>query len=185
VDFKGEKRSNATHVSTTDPEARLYKKSKGDPAQRCFMGHALMENRNGLVVEVEVTQATGMAERKAAEIMIGRTVKTRGATVGTDKAYDVREFVQALRKQGVTPHVAQKAKGSAIDGRTTRHPGYRISLKVRKRVEEVFGWSKTVGGLRQTRFRGLKKVTAQTVFTFAAYNLTRVGGLFGWRWTPA
>ncbi|WP_026610854.1 IS5 family transposase [Methylocaldum szegediense] len=185
VDFKGEKRANATHASTTDPEACLYKKTKGDKAQLCFMGHALMENRTGLVVDVEVTQATGTAERDAAKAMIGRTVKKPGATVGTDKAYDVPEFVHALREQRVTPHVAQKEKGSAIDGRTTRHPGYRTRLKRRKRVEELFGWSKTVGGLRQTRFRGLKKVAAQTVFTFAAYHLTRLGGLFGWRWSTA
>ena len=185
VDFKGEKRANATHASTTDPEARLYKKSEGDKAQLCFMGHALMENRTGLVVDVEVTHATGTAERDAAKIMIGRTVTKPGATVGADKAYDVPEFVQALREQRVTPHVARKEKGSAIDGRTTRHAGYRTSLKRRKRVEEIFGWSKTVGGLRQTRFRGLKKVAAQTVFTFAAYNLTRLGGLFGWRWSTA
>ena len=145
------------------------------------LGHALMENRTGLVVDVEVTHATGTAERDAAKIMIGRTVTKPGATVGADKAYDVPEFVQALREQRVTPHVARKEKGSAIDGRTTRHAGYRTSLKRRKRVEEIFGWSKTVGGLRQTRFRGLKKVAAQTVFTFAAYNLT----LFGWRWSTA
>jgi transposase len=185
VDFKGEKRSNAPHASTTDPDARLYKKSEGDKAQLCFMGPALMENRTGLVVDVEVTHATGTAEREAAKTLIGRTVTKPGATVGADKAYDVPEFVAAVRKQRVTPHVAQKDKGSAIDGRTTRHPGYRTSLKIRKRVEDIFGWSKTVGGLRQTRFRGLEKVAAQTVFTFAAYNLTRLGSLFGWRWSTA
>lgn len=157
VDFK---RSNAAHVSTTE-EARLYKKSEGDQAQRCFMGHALMENRSGLVVDVEVTHATGTAERDAAKIMMGRTVEKPGATLGADKAYDVPEFVHALRNQRVTPHVARKDKGSAIDGRATRHPGYRTRLKRRKRVEELFGWSKTVGGLRQTRFRGLKKVAAR------------------------
>jgi IS5 family transposase len=185
VDFQGEKRSNATHASSSDPEARLYKKSAGDKARLCFMGHALMENRHGLVVGVETTQARGTAEREAAKRMIGRTVKKPGATVGADKAYDVPEFVQALRQHQVTPHVAQKAQGSAIDGRTTRHAGYRISLKLRKRIEEIFGRSKTVGGLRKTRFRGLAKVKAQTVFTFAAYNQTRMGGLFGWRWAPA
>jgi transposase len=185
VNFKGERRSNATHESTTDPDARLYKKNEGDKSQLCFMGHALMENRTGLVVDVEVTHATGTAEREAAKRMVGRTLETSGATLGADKGYDVPVFVEALREAGVTPHVAQKAKGSAIDGRTTRHPGYRTSLKIRKRVEELFGWSKTVGGLRKTKLRGLKKVTAQTVFTFAAYNLTRIGGLLGWRWSMA
>jgi transposase len=185
VDFKGEKRCNETHASTTDPDARLYKKSDGDKAQLCFIGHALMENRNGLVVDVEVTHATGTAEREAAKAMARRTIRKPGATLGGDKNYDVRDFVEALRELKVTPHVAQKAKGSAIDGRTTRHAGYRTSLKIRKRVEEIFGWSKTVGGLRQTRLRGLAKVTAQTVFTFAAYNLTRLGSLFGWRWATA
>lgn len=183
VDFKGEKRSNAAHASTTDPEARLYKKSEGDNAQLCFIEHALMET--GLAVDVEVTHATGTAEWGAAKAMSGRTVKKPGATVGADKAYDVPEFAQALRKQRVTPHVARKEKGSAIDDRTTRHAGYRTSLKMRKRVEEIFGWSKTVSGLRQTGFLGLEKVTAQTVFTFVAYNLIRLGGLFGWRWSTA
>jgi len=185
VDFKGEVRRNDTHASTTDPDARLYKKSAGDKSQWCFKGHALMENRQGLVVDVELTQATGTAEREAAKAMITRTVTRAGATVGADKAYDVPEFVAALRQRRVTPHVAQKAKGSAIDGRTTRHVGYRTSLKIRKRIEEVFGWAKTVGGLRKTRFRGLEKVKAQTVFTFAAYNLTRMGTLFGWRGSTA
>lgn len=185
VDFKGEKRSNDTHASTTDPEARLYKKSKGDKSQLCFMGHALMENRTGLVVDVELTAATGTAEREAAKRMVDRTVRKPGATLGADRGYDVPEFVEALREAGVTPHVAQKVKGSAIDGRTTRHKGYRTSLTIRKRVEEVFGWAKTIGGLRKTKLRGVKKVTAQTVFTFAAYNLTRMGGIFGWRWSTA
>jgi IS5 family transposase len=185
VDFKGETRGNATHASTTDPEARWYKKSPGDKAQLCFMGHALMENRNGLVVDVETPLATGTAEREAAKAMIQRTVSQAGATVGADKGHDVQEFVDALRENPVTPHVAQKAKGSAIDGRATRHPGYRTSLKVRKRVEEIFGWAKTVGGLRKTRCRGLDTIKARTVFIFAAYNLTRMGALFGWRWSTA
>jgi transposase len=185
VNFKGEKRSNDTHASTTDPDARLYKKSEGDKSQLYFMGHVLMENRHGLVVDAEVTHATGTAEREAAIAMARRTITKPGATLGMDKGYDVADFVAALRQLKVTPHVAQKEKGSAIDRRTTRHEGYRKSLKIRKRVEEVFGWSKTVGGLRQTKFRGLKKVAAQTVFTFAAYNLTRLGSLFGWRWSTA
>ena len=185
VNFKGEKRSNDTHASTTDPDVRLYKKSEGDKSQLCYLGHALMENRNGLVVDVEVTHATGTAEREAAKTMIKRTVKKPGTTVGADKGYDVESFVTDIRVLKVTPHVAQKNKGSAIDHRTTRHPGYKTSLKIRKRVEEVFGWSKTIGGLHQTKFRRLKKVAAQTVFTFAAYNLTRMGNIFGWRCSTA
>ena len=179
--FKGEKRSNETHESTTDPDARLYKKSEGDKSRLCFMGHALMENRHGLVVDVETTHATGTAQREAAKTMVERTVKKAGATLGADKGYDVAAFVEAMREAKVTPHVAQKAKGSAIDGRTTRHAGYKTSLKIRKRIEEVFGWSKTVGGLDKARFVGLAKVKAQTIFTFAAYNLTRMATLFGWR----
>ena len=185
VNFKGEKRSNDTHASTTDPDVRLYKKSEGDKSQLCYLGHALMENRSGLVVDVEITHATGTAEREAATAMIKRTVKKSGATVGADKGYDVGSFVTGIRALKVTPHVAQKDKGSAIDRRTTRHEGYKTSLKIRKRVEEVFGWSKTIGGLHQIKFRGLKKVAAQTVFTFAAYNLTRMGSIFGWRCSTA
>jgi transposase len=185
VDFKGEKRSNETHVSSSDPEARLYKKSEGEKARLGYLGHVLMDNRHGLVVDAETTQATGTAEREAAQRMIARSIRKPGATVGADKGYDVASFVQALRRQQVTPHVTQKDKGSAIDNRTTRHAGYRISLKLRKRVEEIFGWSKTVGGLHKARVRGLKKVSAQTLFVFAAYNLTRMGGLLGWRWSTA
>ena len=184
VDFKGERRSNDTHASTTDPEARLYKKAAGDKADLCFMAHALMENRNGLVVDAELTQATGTAEREAAVTMVARTV-SGGATLGADKAYDTAAFVEALRTQGVTPHVAQRKVGSAIDGRTTRHAGYQQSLKKRKLVEQIFGWAKTVGGLRQARFIGLAKVRAQALFTFAAYNLTRMATLYGWRLNSA
>jgi len=185
VNFKGEKRSNETHASATDPDARLYKKSEGDKSQLAFLGHALMENRNGLVVDVEVTHATGTAEREAAHTMAKHTIRKPGATVGADKGYDVQSVVEGLRKLKVTPHVAQKDQGSAIDRRTTRHDGYRKSLKIRKRIEEVFGWAKTVGPLRQTKFRGLKKVAAQTIFTFAAYNLTRISAIFGWRYGTA
>lgn len=185
VDFTGETRRNDTHASTTDPEARLYKKRAGDQSPLGFMGHALMENRQGLVVDAEVTHANGTAEREAAKAMIARTITRAGATVGADQAYDVPAFVADLRQLGVTPQVAQKTKGSALDGRTTRHAGYRTRLKIRKRIEAVFGWAKTVGGLRKTRFRGLAKVRAQTVFTFAAYHLTRMGTLFGWRGSTA
>jgi len=180
VDFKGEKRSNETHVSRTDPDARFFKKSAGDKSRPCYMGHALMENRSGLVVDVEATKATGTAECEAAIQMIERTVPS-GSTVGSDKGYDRAGFVQEMREVGVTPHVAAKKCGSAIDGRTTRHLGYAVSLKKRKLVEEIFGWAKTVGGLRKSRFIGLAKVKAQTIFTFACYNLTRMATLFGWR----
>ena len=180
VMFKDEKRSNETHESTTDPEARLFKKSEGSQSRLCYMGHALMENRHGLAVDVETTRASGTAEREAAKTMVARTV-AKPATLGADKGYDVAEFVEAMRDAKVTPHVAQKAKGSAIDGRTTRHAGYKASLKLRKRIEEIFGWAKTVGGLRKTRFKGLAKVAAQTVFTLAAYNLTRMATILGWR----
>jgi transposase len=185
VDFRGEERKNDTHASTTDPEARLYKKSAGDKSRLCHMGHALMENRNGFVVDAETTEANGTAEREAAKVMVERTLRKAGATLGADKNYDVKAFVQAMREKNVTPHVAQRPKGSAIDGRTTRHAGYKTSLKLRKRIEEVFGWAKTVGGLRKTRFVGLRKVKARTVFTFAAYNLVRMSSLCGWRLSTA
>lgn len=184
VIFKGEPRSNETHESSTDPDARLYKKSEGDKSRLCYLGHALMENRHGLAVDVETTRASGTAEREAAKAMVERTVK-KPATLGADKGYDVAEFVAAMREAKVTPHVAQKAKSSAIDGRTTRHAGYKTSLKIRKRIEEIFGWAKTVGGLRKARFVGLEKVSAQTVFTLAAYNLTRMATIFGWRLSTA
>lgn len=179
VDFKGEERKNDTHASTTDPEARLFKKSKGDKSRLCFMGHALMENRNGLAVDVETTLATGKAEREAAEEMVKRSLKP-GATLGADKNYDTAGFVKAMRQRKVTPHVAQKERG-AIDRRTTRHAGYAVSLTIRKRIEEIFGWAKEVGPMRKTRFIGLAKVKAQTVLTLAAYNLTRMATILGWR----
>ncbi|MGH8552473.1 MAG: IS5 family transposase, partial [Methylococcales bacterium] len=185
VDFKGEKRSNDTHASTTDADARRYKKSEGDKSQLCFMGHVRMENRNGLVVDGEVTHATGTAERDAAKDLVKRSIAKPGATLGADQGYDSKACVAAMRNHNVTPHVAQKTTGSAIDQRTPRHDGYRTSLKVRKRIEESFGGSKTVGGLRQTKFHGLQKVAAQAVFTFAAYNLTRMSSLFGGRYSTA
>ena len=185
VDFKGESRTNDTHASTTDSDCRLYKKSRGDQSRLCYMGHVLMENRTGLVVDTETTITSGTAEREAAKTMARRSILTQRATLGADKGYDVPEYVSAMRNMNITPHVAQKAKGSAIDGRTTRHAGYRQSLKVRKRIEEIFGWAKTIGGLRKTRFRGLKRVKAQVTFTFAAYNLVRMGTLFGWHYSTA
>ena len=176
VDFRGEKRSNATHASTTDPDARLYKKSPGTGAMLCFIGHALMENRNGLIVQGELTQADGHAERRAALHMIHRHSpgSTRRLTLGADKGFDTAEFVTDLRQACVTPHVAQKSRYSAIDGRTTRHQGYALSIKHRKRIEEAFGWAKTVGGMAQTVYRGLERVRARFILTMAANNLARL-----------
>jgi hypothetical protein len=152
VDFRGEKRSNATHASTNDPDARLYKKSPGTSAMLCFMGHALMENRNELIVQGDMTQADGHAERRAALGMIHRhsPASTRRLTLGADKGFDAAAFVAVLRQACVTPYVAQKSRYSAIDGRSTRHEGCALSIKHRKRIEEAFGWTKTVGGMTQT-----------------------------------
>ena len=176
VDFKGEKRSNATHASTTDPDARLYKKSPGTGAMLCFMGHALMENRNGLIVQGDLTQADGHAERKAALDIVHRHSpgSTRRLTLGADKGYDVGGFASDLRQACVTPHVAQKARYSAIDGRTTRHAGYGQSQKHRKKIEEAFGWAKTVGGMAQTMYRGVERVRSRFILTMAANNLARL-----------
>ena len=176
VDFKGEKRSNATHASTTDPDARLYKKSPGTGAMLCFIGHALMENRNGLIVQGDLTPADGHAERRAALDMIHRHSpgSTRQLTLGADKGFDAAEFVADLRQACVTPHVAQKSRYSAIDGRTTRHDGYAKSQRNRKRIEEAFGWAKTVGGMAQTVYRGLERVRARFILTMAANNLARL-----------
>jgi len=159
-DFHGEKRSNETHASTTDPDARLYRKSRGQPSRLCFMGHLLIENRNGLIVDVRTSHATGRAEREMAEAMIAARARGRRVTLGSDKAYDAAEHVANLRAMGVTPHVTQNLSGrrSAIDGRTTRHPGYAVSQRIRKRIEEPFGWIKASAGLRKTRHRGLPRV---------------------------
>lgn len=176
VDFRGRKRSNATHASTTDPDARLYRKSAGTGAVLCFMGHALMENRSGLVVQGELTRACGRAERRAALGMIHAHSpgSTRRLTLGADKGYDSADFVRDLRQACVTPHVAQKARHSAIDGRTTRHAGYALSQKHRKRIEEPFGWAKTIAGMAQTAYRGLERVRARFILTMAANNLARL-----------
>jgi transposase len=178
VDFHGERRSNATHACRTDPDARLMRKGKGKEAKLVFMGHALMENRNGLLVDFQVTQATGTAERDAVPVLLdeARERGFRPRTLGADKNYDTRACVAAMRKRRVTPHVAQHAKGrrSAIDGRTTSWPGYRVSQRVRKRVEEIFGWMKTVGGLRRTRYRGLARTQFAGYLVGAAYNLVRM-----------
>jgi transposase len=175
-DFHGETRSNATHASTTDPDARLFRKGRGKEARLCYMGHLLMENRHGLIVGATLTPATGTAEREAALAMLGRQPGRHRATLGADKAYDVADFVAALRALNVTPHVAQNTSGrrSAIDGRTTRHPGYALSQRIRKRIEEAFGWIKTCGGLRQTRHRGTPRVGWMFTLTAAACNLIRL-----------
>ncbi|TGN37460.1 IS5 family transposase, partial [Paracoccus liaowanqingii] len=176
VDFRGERRSNATHASTTDPDARLYKKSPGTGAMLCFIGHALMENGSGLIVQGDLTEADGRAERRAALGMIHRHSpgSTRRLTLGADRGYDAAGFVADLRQACVTPHVAQKSRYSAIDGRTTWHEGYGLSLKHRKRIEEAFGWAKTVGRMAQTVYRGIERVRSRFVLTMAANNLARL-----------
>jgi transposase len=175
-DFHGEQRSNETHASTTDPDARLYRKARGQPSRLCYMSHLLIENRNGLIVDVRTSHATGRAEREAAEAMIAAASRGRRVTLGSDKAYDAAEHVANLRALGVTPHVAQNLSGrrSAIDGRTTRHPGYAISQRIRKRIEEPFGWIKASAGLRKTRHRGIARVGWMVTLTAAACNLVRL-----------
>lgn len=178
VDFHGEKRSNETHESTTDPEARLMRKGSGKEAKLSFSQNVLMENRSGLIVDVKVEKATGTAERTTALDMLKRAVASgRRATVAGDKGYDTRDFVQRCRGLGVTPHVAQNEHArhpSAIDGRTTRHPGYTISQRIRKRVEEVFGWCKTIGNFRKTRYKGVERTQMASYVIGAAYNLLRI-----------
>ena len=176
VDFRGERRSNATHASVTDPEARLFKKSPGAGAMLCFMGHGLMENRSGLIVQADLTQADGHAERRAAIEMLHRHSpgSTRRLTLAADRGYDSADFVAELRQMVVTPHVAQKSRRSAIDGRTTRHPSYAKSQRRRKKIEEPFGWAKTVGGMAQTMYRGIERVRARFTLTMAACNLARL-----------
>ncbi len=177
VDFKGQKRSNATHASTTDPDALLYRKGPGMEARLCYIGHGLMENRSGLIVDTRLTKVSGHAERLAAlEMIEPRGERGRAITLGADKGYDARDFVMELRELNVRPHLARNTSGrrSAIDRRTTRHPGYGVSQRIRKRIEEAFGWIKTVAGLRQTRFRGRERVDLAFTFAAAAYNLVRL-----------
>jgi transposase len=173
TDFRGERRSNASHASTTDPDARLYRKGDGKEAKLCFLGHALMENRSGLLVGTCLTRADGHAERVAALALIEpHADRPRAITLGADKAFDAEDFVNELRTMKVTPHVAQNtARRSAIDRRTTRHPGYAASQRIRKRIEEAFGWIKTVAGQAKTRFRGLERVRFAFTVAAAAYNL--------------
>jgi len=179
VDFRGERRSNETHASTSDPDARLYRKSRGTGAVLCYMGHALMENRNGLVVDARVSTASGTAEREMAQEMVLDIPGGSPVTVGADKAYDAQAFVESLREVSATPHVAQNTAGraSAIDDRTTRHSGYGISQRKRKLIEQVFGWMKTVGGLRKTHHRGVPLVEWVFILTAATYNLVRMRNL--------
>jgi transposase len=180
VDFRGEKRSNATHESSTDPDARLFRKSSQSAALPCYMGHALMENRNALVIAQQLTQATGTAEREAALSMLAEQPGTGRKTVGADKAYDQAPFVKGCREINVTPHVAQNTthRRSAIDARTTRHPGYRISMTIRKLLETVFGDAKQHGGMHQTKLRGLDKVGQAFTLAITAVNLRRLPKLF-------
>ena len=181
-DFRGERRSNASHASTTDGDARLYRKGNSQSSRLCFMGHLLMENRNALIVDAELTRASGTAERDAALAMLERRKGRRRITLGADKAYDVADFVEALRQRRVTPHIAidghirktGKPRATRIDRRTTRHPGYAVSQRLRKRIEEGFGWIKTIGALPKTRHRGLDRVGWMFTLTAAAYNLVRL-----------
>ena len=176
VNFRGEKRSNETHQSKTDPESELARKAPGQPSRLAFSGHALMENRHGLLVDLQIARGNE-SERAAALGMLGNHVDAR-ATVAGDRGYDVRSFVEGCRTLGITPHVAQyEHRGSAIDGRTTRHDGYRVSQRIRKRVEEIFGWLKTVANFRKTRFRGIERTQLAAHLNGAAYNLLRIAKL--------
>jgi hypothetical protein len=179
VDFKGEKRKNQTHQSTTDPDARMWTKSRGSEAKLSYMGHVMMENRNGLLVEAFLTESHGRAERDAALLMAEAIPLGKRVTLGGDKAYDTQEFVRELRGMNVTPHVAQNRtkRRSAIDERTTRHAGYQVSQRKRKRVEQSFGWMKMVGTLKKVKLRGIDKVGWLFTFTGAAYNLCRLRNL--------
>jgi len=180
VDFHGQRRGNESHRSSTDPEARLARKGNGKEAKLCYAGHTLIENRNGLIVAAELTQASGTAEREAGLRLLARERDRRGRgrmSLAADKGYDTADFVAGVRALRATPHVARKERGSAIDGRTTRHAGYAVSLRRRKRIEEGYGWMKDIGGLRKLRKRGRAKVAAIFTFTCAAYNLVRLRSL--------
>jgi transposase len=179
-DFRGEQRTNDTHASTTDPEAKLYKKSAGTPSKLAYLGHAVSENRNGLIVAAQVTQASGTAERSAAIDMLGELSGPRRCTLAADKGCDTHQFVRQTRELNVTPHVAQNIErrgGSAINARTTRHAGYALSIKARKRIEESFGWAKDIGLLRRPKVRGRRKIEFATLLTFTGYNLVRMRNL--------
>ena len=178
-DFSGTKRRNDTHESKTDPESKLWRKGKGRESKLSYMGHALMENRNGLLVGFGVTQASGLAEREAALALLNQAVPGGNRiTLGADRGYDCRDFVEKCRTHDVTPHVAQNVhQRSGIDRRTTRHPGYAVSIAVRRRIESIFGWLKTTAGLRRTRYRGRAKTELFGYLAAAAYNLVRISRL--------
>ena len=179
-DFRGERRLNDTHESRTDPEAKSYKKSNGSEVKMSYLGHTLMENRNGMIVKAKVTQASGSAEREAALEMLDALPGKQRRTLGADKGYDTKGFVEDCRGKGVTPHVAMNTErkgGSAIDGRTSRHEGYTVSQRIRKRIEEGFGWGKTIGLIRQVKVRGKKRVNGVFLMTFIGWNLTRMKNL--------
>jgi transposase len=180
IDFHGQQRTNETHVSTTDPEAMLARKARGQEARLSYAGHILMENRNGLILDLLVTRATGTAERDSALVMLDRRrLPRKRVTLAADKGYDTRAFIEELRRREVTPHVAQNTSNrkSAIDGRTTRHPGYGHSQRVRKRIEECFGWMKTTGGGRKLRYVGRAKTQLWATLTAVAFNLVRMANL--------
>lgn len=182
VDFRGQKRSNKTHESTTDPDARLYRKSFGTESKLCYSAHVLMDNRHGLAVDARLTEANPRGEWEAALDMVGELRGKKRCTLGADRGYDTPRVIDGLRALNVTPHIAAKKPGwTSIDGRTTRHLGYLISQRKRKRVEEVFGWLKTVGVLRKTRHRGKPRVGWTVTFALAAYNLVRIRNL---TWSP-
>lgn len=178
VNFRGQRRRNETHQSTTDPEARLMRKGKGKEARLSFSAHALMDNRNGMLVDLRVAEASGLAERRVALEMVDDNLPGRARiTLGADQGYHTRDFIDDCRDRHVTPHVADRAEHSALDRRTTQRPGYTISQRIRKRVEEIFGWAKTVGGLRRSRFRRVARTQLAAYIVGAAYNLTRMSRL--------
>jgi transposase len=185
-DFHGTQRRNDTHESTTDPDARLMRKGKGKEARLSYQANTLMENRHGLLVGVDVRQASGTSERDGALALVDEMLLGKGCTLGADKGYDTQDFVEAIRARGITPHFARNTAGrrSAIDDATAKSAGYAISQQVRKRIEQGFGWTKTIGGLRKLTRRGLQVVKAHVAWTFAAYNLIRIGGIEQW-WEPA
>lgn len=185
-DFHGERRSNETHESSTDPDARLMRKGKGKEAKLSYQASTLMENRNGIIVGVDVRHATGTAEREAALDLVDVSLLGKGCTLGADKGYDTDEFIKALTKRKIKPHIAQNTKGrrSAVPDRVARTKGYAISQVIRKRIEQGFGWTKQIGGLRKLTRIGMKKVSAWTAWSFATYNLIRIGGIEGW-WQPS
>jgi transposase len=182
-DFRRDKRSNETHASTTDPDARLFRKANGQESRLAYLGHALMENRNGLIVDAQMSHATGTAERETALAMIERSRKPgKRVTLGADKLFDAAPFVTELKARQITPHIAingtvsklGKPRKTAVDGRTTRHGGYAISQRIRKRIEEAFGWAKTIGGIAKLKVRGLARADAAFTFRMIAYNLIRI-----------